>query len=346
MAGSPRRVLVRLPNWLGDVLMARPLLFGLRAALPQAGLWCVGPAGPLALLGADPLGATLLEWSAGGAAGAALLGRLRAWRPDVALVLPPSFSSAWFAWRSGARARVGYRGEARSWLLTRALRRPARGDRHVAGEYLDLAADLGVSCDIEPPPPLRAPAGGAAGDGGSGLDVLLRGTPAADGAPFALIGPGAAYGPAKRWAAERFAGVARALGERGLAVLAVGSAAEARACAEVAERVGAGAASLAGRTRLEQLAALAARAAVTVCNDSGLAHLCAATGAPTVTVFGSTSSAWTAPLGPRVRVVQRPPVCSPCFRRTCRIGYACLEAVTVRDVLAACEGLLAGREAA
>jgi heptosyltransferase-2 len=161
-----------------------------------------------------------------------------------------------------------------------------------------------------------------------------------------LIGPGAAYGPAKRWAPERFAGVARALAEGGLAVVAVGSAAEAQACAEVVERTGGGATSLAGRTSLEQLAALAARAAVTVCNDSGLAHLCAAAGAPTVTVFGSTSSAWTAPLGPRVRVVQRPPVCSPCFRRTCRIGYACLADVTVRDVLAACEGLLAGREAA
>jgi hypothetical protein len=118
------------------------------------------------------------------------------------------------------------------------------------------------------------------------------------------------------------------------------------ACAEVAARIGPRAASLAGRTGLGELVALAAHASVAVCNDSGLAHLCGAAGAPTVAVFGSTSSAWTAPLGPRVRVVQRAPVCSPCFARTCRIGYACLEGVTVRHVLAACDGLLAEREAA
>ena len=68
-----------------------------------------------------------------------------------------------------------------------------------------------------------------------------------------------------------------------------------------------------------------------ISNASGLG------GAPTVVVFGSTSSAWTAPLGERVVVVQRPPVCSPCFARTCAIGYLCLEAVSVDDVLAAVE---------
>jgi heptosyltransferase-2 len=79
-------------------------------------------------------------------------------------------------------------------------------------------------------------------------------------------------------------------------------------------------------------AALCAGAAVVVSNDSGMAHLAAATGAPTVAIFGSTASAWTAPLGPRVRVVQKAPVCSPCFRRECRIGYTCLTAVRVEDV--------------
>ena len=82
-------------------------------------------------------------------------------------------------------------------------------------------------------------------------------------------------------------------------------------------------------------------AALVVSNDSGLAHLAAATGAPTVVIFGSTSSAWTAPLGPRVRVVQRPPVCAPCFRRTCRIGYRCLAAVEVAEVARACDELVA-----
>ena len=69
---------------------------------------------------------------------------MRAWRPDAALVLPPSFSSAWFAFRTGAGTRVGFGHEARSWLLTRALRRGARGDAHLSEEYLRLGATIGV----------------------------------------------------------------------------------------------------------------------------------------------------------------------------------------------------------
>jgi heptosyltransferase II len=322
---APERVLVRLPNWLGDVLMARPLLFGLRTALPRADVRCVGPAGPMGMLRGDGVADEWLAWPGDAGARQALLGRVRAWRPELALVLPPSFSSAWFAWRTGAKRRIGYRGEARCPLLTRALPRPARGDRHLAEEYLALAAEAGVDQALRVPPPLAT-------------------SVAAGG--HALLGPGATYGPAKRWRAERFAEVGRALVARGLPVKVAGTAAERATCDEVAARIGAGATSLAGATDLGQLAGLAAAAAVAVCNDSGLAHVCAAAGAPTVVVFGSTSSAWTAPLGPRVRVVQRAPVCSPCFRRDCRIGYPCLEAVTASDVLAACDRLLAGREAA
>jgi heptosyltransferase-2 len=321
------RILVRLPNWLGDVLMARPLLFALRAAHPGAALWCVGPSSPHGLLIGDQTADSLLAWSGDGALDGPVVARTRAWRPDAALVLPPSFSSAWFAWRTRARERIGYRGEGRALLLTRALRRPARGDRHLAEEFLALGAGLGVAGRLETPPCLRV-----SDQDLEGARSAVRGTPAQDLVPFALLGPGARYGPAKRWAPERFAEVGRAFAARGLAVLAVGGGDERGACEEVAARIGPRAASLAGRTGIGGLAALAAHASVAVCNDSGLAHLCAAAGAPTVAVFGSTSSAWTAPLGPRVRVVQRAPVCAPCFARTCAIGYPCLEAVEVAMV--------------
>jgi heptosyltransferase-2 len=124
-------------------------------------------------------------------------------------------------------------------------------------------------------------------------------------------------------------------------VLACGTAEEHESCEAVARDIGTGATSLAGHTDLLSQAALCARAAVAVCNDSGLAHLSAAVGAPTVVLFGSTSSAWTAPLGPRVRVVQHAPVCSPCFRRTCRVGYACLQAIEVGEVERVCQEIAA-----
>jgi len=324
---SLRRVLVRLPNWLGDALMARPLLRALRAGLPGAAIVAVGPAPLLELLAPDRTWDEEFAWPL--APGA--LAALRSLRADAALVLPPSFSSAWFAWRAGAARRVGFAHEGRSPLLSRAVRRPPRGDLHLALEYLALGASLGVEDAGVPPALAVTPAA---------RDESLRLRGGDGGAPWAVLAPGAAYGPAKRWPAERFAEVGRALAARGWRLFACGGAAERETCEQVA--AGCGATVLAGSTTLPAMAALCAGAAVVVSNDSGMAHLAGAVGAPTVAVFGSTSSAWTAPLGSRVRVVQRPPVCAPCFARTCRIGYLCLSAVSAADVLVAVDRARAG----
>jgi len=324
-----QRILVRLPNWLGDVLLARPLLFALRRSFPQAEITGVAPGGLLELIAADATLDRAEAWPPSGAGQSALVHRTREWRPEAALVLPPSFSSAWFALRIGAPRRIGYRHELRGLLLTEALPRAPRGDVHLADEYLALGARIGAV--TAPVPALRAP---VAGDAEAA--ELLR-THGLDHGPLALLAPGAIYGPAKRWAPERFAAVGRSLREAGHAIAVCGTAAEAAEAAQVASAIGAGAVSLAGLTSLPTLAGLCARATLAVCNDSGLAHLAAACGARTVVIFGSTSPAWTAPRAPRVRIVQRAPVCAPCFQRTCRIGYRCLTAIEDRDVLAAVE---------
>jgi len=309
------RVLLRLPNWLGDAIMARTAALALRRALPAAHLRAVGPRPLLELLRLD--GAWDSDAATGAPESAAAALARESW--DAAVVLPPSFSSAWWAWRSGARRRIGYRADARDLLLTDALARTPRGARHVSAEYLALVEPLGAAPvttpDLALEPRARAEAARIAG-----------------GAAWALLGPGAIYGPAKCWPPERFAAVGRTLAGSGFRVLIVGAAGDAPRCAAVAALLPE-AVDLAGRTTLAQLAALCAGAHAVVCNDSGLAHLAAATGAPTVAVFGSTSSAWTAPLGRRARVVQHAPVCAPCFRRTCAIGYRCLAAVTAREVL-------------
>lgn len=320
--GALGRILLRLPNWLGDALMARPLAHALRAAHPGARIVALGPASILDLLEREQVWDESRAWPPAGQRDRFL--QEQGW--DAALVLPPSFSSAWHAWQAGARRRIGFSGEARSWLLTTAVRREPRGNRHLSREYLDLGSCLG------------------AGEVGGILPVLC--VPALSGAlqelatgPFAVLAPGAIHGPAKRWPVERFAALARELIARGLRVLACGGKHDADSCAALAKAVGGGTLSVAGRTSLGEQAALCAEAALVVSNDSGLAHLSGAVGAPTIAIFGSTSSAWTAPLGARVRVVQRPPVCSPCFARTCRIGYACLDAVSVSRVLRAAEAL-------
>jgi len=332
---APARVLVRLPNWLGDVIMARPVLHALRAAWPGARVLGVGPAGPCAPVADEGLVDELAAWSDDDDVRAAATVRARAWRPDVALVLPASFSSAWLAWRSGARARVGFRGEWREPLLTHALPRAARGERHLSDEFLDLGGAVGLA-EAAVPPLVPTPAGREAA-GATLADAGVR-----PGERYAVLGPRSAYGPAREWFAERFAETGRALSARGLRVVICGTAAEAASCAAVARGAGEGAVSLAGRTTLPALVAVTAGARLALCNDSGLAHVAAATGTPTVQIYGSAASGWTAARGPRVRILHRAPVCSPCWRRHCMIGTRCLDAVSVAWVLGHADALLAG----
>jgi heptosyltransferase-2 len=332
------RLLVRLPNWLGDALMARPVLHALRAAHREAEIVAVAPAALLDLLVTDGVLDRLEPWPVERPLRAALARRLRRWRPEAALVLPPSFSSAWFAWRSAARLRVGFAHEARAPLLTHALPRGARGDLHQSREFVRLGEVLGAKAT--PVPELRP----LAEAGGSARELLDR-RAITPGERYAILAPRSAWGPAREWPAPRFAAVGQELAARGFRIVICGAATERDVCAEVARVVGVGAVSLAGETGLPVLLALCASAALAVCNDSGLAHLAAATGTPTVQIYGSASSAWTHALGPRVSIVCRAPVCSPCYQRTCRIGYACLAAIAPAYVLEACDRLT-GRDAA
>lgn len=311
--------------------MARPLLHSLRGSFAEAELWAIGtPASPL--LEGERL------WDRWVAKDALVSGRdasspFEGRRFEAAVILPPSFSSAWTLWRLPVERRIGFAGELRSWLLTDVVKRGPRGGRHLSEEYLELGERLGAR--RAPLPTLQTSEQGLA------LASARLRRLGIEGEAVVVLGPGAAYGPAKRWPAERFVALGQRLRSRGHPILVAGSADDREVADPIAAAIGAGAHAIAGETTLSEQLGLCALAWVTVTNDSGLGHLSASTGAATVVVFGSTSSAWTAPLGPRVTIVQRAPVCSPCFQRTCQIGYVCLDAISVGAVERACESAAA-----
>jgi heptosyltransferase-2 len=148
------------------------------------------------------------------------------------------------------------------------------------------------------------------------------------------LAPGAAYGPAKCWPAERYAAAAAELLDRGLeAAVLLGGPGEAEACAAVESGLaGRPVVNLAGRTGLGQALALLGRLELFLTNDSGLMHAAAALGTPTVAVFGSTNPVTTGPLGPRVRVVRRPADCSPCLRTHCPTDLRCFTTIEPGEV--------------
>jgi len=251
---------------------------------------------------------------------------------DRFYVLPPSFSAAWMAFRSRVPERVGYRGQFRGPLLHPALaHRASPRSVHLAREYLDLIApELELERYL---PRLELP--------GSWVTDRLAGLCRTVPERFAAIAPGAVYGPAKAWPADRYRELARGLRDRtGLPVLVLGTAAE-HALGEQVRGGGEGILNWCGATDLPGLVAVLSRAALLVSNDSGAMHVAAALGRPQVAIFSSTSPAWTGPLGPHASVVTRAVPCAPCFARTCRFGhYDCLRTVEVADVLQAALPLL------
>jgi heptosyltransferase-2 len=297
--------------------------------------------------------------------------RLRAGGFDLALALPNSHRSALELWLAGIPRRVGRAVPFRSWMLTRALesrpgmirmskRSPAEALRlcrdhappgpppapttHQIHDYLHLVAALGA--DPNPvPPQLEVP------------DQEIRKLRDRFGisreTPWLGLNPGAEYGPAKRWPAERFAAAAcelqRRLDCRWILLGGPGDVELVRDLEAMILRGLAGRAArdgpvaMAGRTSLRELAAVFRCCRLLLSNDTGPAHLAAALGIPVVVPFGSTSPELTAPGlpgDPRHRFLRRPVSCSPCFLRECPVDHRCMTGIEVKEVVAVVQDLL------
>jgi heptosyltransferase-2 len=274
-----------------------------------------------------------------------LAGRLRRQRWDLAVVFPNSFRSALVPALAGVPRRVGFATDGRSWLLTDRLAKTDEvREAHQVDHYLRLIRALGYE---GPSPPVRLAVD--AGRLGWAGELLEHHQPSGGRRLVVGVHPGAAYGPAKRWFADRFAAVAEAVArDIGALVLVFGGAGEAPWAAEAASARPDQVLDWTCRTDVAALAALLAHCDLLVCNDSGPMHVAAAVGTPVLALFGSSDPARTGPVGPGHVVVREPVACSPCFARTCPLPaspYECFERIGVERVFEAVSDRLAVRSA-
>lgn len=252
-------------------------------------------------------------------------------RFDVAYVLPNSLKSALLPFLASIPKRVGYLGEVRVGLLTHRLKNPPKDKRPpMVAFYSALSGEPGIEADR---PRLQVDA--------AQCDAVLAKLGLARGAYYVFV-PGAEYGPAKRWPAQRFAELAQQLDAP---VLLLGAGKEAVLGQEiVALAAGADCRNLAGTTSLAEAFALIAAARRVISNDTGLMHVAAALDVPQVALFGSSSPLHTPPLSARAQVLwlkndpaYQPPLdCAPCFQRVCPLGHLrCLNDITAERVRAA-----------
>jgi heptosyltransferase-2 len=341
-AGSLRRVLLRLPNWLGDVVMAAPSVAALaRAALQAEFVACAKPsAGPLAAL-LPGVARTISPARGRGLVGARREARaLRAEGFDAAVVFPRSTRAVLPTAFARIPVRVGFSSEGRALWLTH----PVRGFRrlrlaHRSAYYGALLRPFGLEPGgpwrLDPPEDAKAWAG-----------AFLAESPARRaGARLVAFEAAAAYGPAKRWPAASFSTLARALREDGVDVVVVGTEDTRPVEDEIAALVPV--VRAAGRTDLVRLAALLARADAVVANDTGPMHLAAAVGTPVVALFGATDPEISGPRGAPATVLRNLVPCAPCFLRECPVpGHPCLAGIAPERARAAVLDALAAPRAA
>jgi len=329
-----RSILVVAPSWIGDMVLAQPLLKLLRARHPALALDVLAPRWTMSLLSRMPEVRHAIESPY--AHGDLKLGDRRRLGRELALegyeraiVLPNTFKSALAPFFAGIPVRTGYIGELRHWLLNDARKLDKQRLPQLAQRYAALALPRGE------PLPLPLPTLALQVDEAQRRTVLSR-LSLERGRPAVALCPGAEFGPAKRWPARQFAELAQGLAAHGCAVWLIGSQNDRQAGAEIERAAGGVCRNLCGETTLAEAIDLLASCALVVSNDSGLMHVAAALGRPLVALYGSSSPAYTPPLSADARILQLDLPCSPCFQRECPLGhFNCMLQLTPDKVLAA-----------
>lgn len=320
------QILVRATNWIGDAVMSLPALRALRERFPQASISILARPWVADLYRRESFCDQLIPYAARGLAAKWRAARdLRQLEFDCVILLQNAFEAAAIAFLADIPERIGYARDARSFLLTRSIPVPRPGEipKHERYYYLELLHRAGIINTLPGNQPIVLEAAPAAREAG-----LTRFRALDMGDIVIGVSPGAAYGNAKRWPAERFAEAANRLARELNATVAVfGSNAERSLCASVTRAITAPARNFAGETTLAEFIDLAAACRAYLTNDSGAMHIASALGVPTVAIFGATDDLATGPTGSLARVVREPVECSPCLKRECPIDHRCMTRV-------------------
>jgi len=343
------KILIRVNNWIGDVVMISPAMRAIRQRFPTAEITLLAKPWVLDALQGSPVYDRLIEYDPDGPH-AGLGGRwrlirsLRRERFDMAVLFQKAFEAAFLARTAGIPLRIGFRSDCRGWLLTHCLEEPGEG--HHVERFLRIAEALG--CDTRDRR-LHFHLSQRARDTAWNF-VLQNGL---RNPTFRVaIHPGASKSP-RGWHAERFAEVAVALvRSRGVRPLLLGSEQDRPVLQDMARIIGSAAILPPKGQTLQEMAAVLNRCHLLLCNDSGPMHVATALRVPVVAVFGPGHPDRTSPYTDRnlYQAVTAAYPCSPCrqkFFQECIPASSgkpyCLEEISVETVEQACLQILSPR---
>ena len=337
-------IIVRSPNWLGDIVMALPAMYSLKKLLPEnCGFFVAVPSAYIPLFESIPwvdsivpLGTGHSKWTE------RQIKTIKELRPGVGFLFVNSLKSAYYLKKAGVKNLFGASNGIRNLLLTKHYKvewhtKEKYGLTHQAYKYLAMANALGA-----PEWDKKFPDFNLLKDSEIGTPEIVE---LKKHKNILAVHPGAAYGPAKRWSPENFKEICNYwIKKKNGYVAVLGLNNEAETANEVIKGLPENSVvNLVGKTTLAELMYVLKNAELCLCNDSGTMHLAGALNVNGIAIFGSTDPYSTGPFGEKWIVMLEEQDCSPCFSRICENtpkDYRCLKSITPKSVCKAIDILL------
>ncbi len=332
------KIVVRVPNWIGDAVLSLPAIESLKKGFPDAEIWIAAKEWVKDLFSVNDGAAKIIPLPPLKDA-RAFIGFSRELRErafDLGILLTNSFSSALLFYLARIPQRWGYGRDGRRILLTKSVIPKETPDSvHQLKYYLNLLSGLGLKTTS--PEEIRRISPEESSDArqllvAGGVDLAR---------PLILFGPGAAYGPAKRWPASSFASLGNMLQSgKNAQIILIGSSDEDDLSRKIAAEMDQRPMSFVGKTPLRELISLISLADLFVTNDTGPMHLANALHVPVVAIFGPTDPGRTGPFFQPARVLRKEVPCWPCLYRKCPYDHRCMTRITPEEVFEVCQNIM------
>lgn len=332
-------LMVRLDK-IGDVLLSTPAIKAVRDAYPDSHIaFMVQPYAKDIVEGNPYLNEVICYNKKEGLFGnLGFIMKLRRKSFDLAIILHPTVRTHIVTLLAGIALRVGY-DKKMGFLLTNKIPHSKElGEKHEIDYTLDILKNIGIAPkDRSLYMPLKS-------ESEKRIKDIFNRNNIKETDMVISVNPGASSA-SKRWSAERFARVSDSIIERyGARIIVLAGTADKFFGDRTASLIRKGCINLSGNTSVADLASALKRSCLFISNDSGPVHIACALGTPVVAIFGRSDKGlspkrW-GPSGKDDVVLHKHIGCDTCLAHNCNIGFKCLEAITVGDVLAAVDKIL------
>ncbi|MCM8760759.1 MAG: lipopolysaccharide heptosyltransferase II [Candidatus Omnitrophica bacterium] len=341
-----KRILIIRLDRIGDVLLSTPAIKAVRRAYPDSYIAVMVRPYARQIVEGNPNINEIIIYDKEGRekdflGNIEFIGNLRKKRFDLAIILHPTQRAHLITALAGIPVRLGYDTKWGRLLTKRVPHKKQLGLKHEIDYTLDLVRYIGIEAtDRSLYMPLNA-------GSEQKIEKIFKEYGIHNNDLVIAINPGASC-PSKRWPAENFAAVTRSLiSKYGVKTVILSGIGDKVFADKVAFLLDNRCLNLAGKTDVADIASVLKRCRLFISNDSGPVHICCAVGTPVVAIFGRSDRGlsperW-GPLGDRDIILHKYVGCDICLAHECKIGFKCLEAVTVNDVLEAASHILGER---